>query len=122
MKKVSPTGVRTLQFQPFIIGMTAQLKFTFTENGVDWSVGPPKTWSLFIRKNPGDKKAVIALSFGNGITIPIYDDNILLCQFSPEQTQIQEGQYFLELVRTDILKQMICGWCEFTYGPKDSDP
>lgn len=121
MTKVSPTGVRVIELGPFIIGKIAQIEFLFTENGADYTVGG-KTWSLFIRKNPGDKKAVISLSLGNGIEIPVYEDNVLLCSLTFEQTSIKEGQYFWELVRTDLQKQMLYGWCEFTYGPKDSDP
>lgn len=104
----------------FFIGMDQEKDFVFTENGLDWPVLEGKTWELLIKKYPGDKKNVIALTLNNGLTVPVYDTNIIRSRVTAEQSQIQEGQYFLMLNRTDIRKNYINGWCTFSFGPQDS--
>lgn len=116
---ISLSGARQISLR-FRINRRQEIEFVFTENGLSWDI-TGKTWTFFIKKNPGDKKSVISLSLSNGITIPIYDENTLLCTFTEEQTKIQEGQYYWELLRTDLLETKLNGWCEFTYGPQDSE-
>ena len=118
MATVSLSGARELRLK-FRINRRQELDFVFTENGEEWSVAG-KTWTFFIKKNPGDKKNVFTLTLGNGITIPIYDDNVLNCVFSESQTDIQEGEYYWELVRTDLMETKLNGWADFTFGPQDA--
>ena len=120
MKTVSLGGQRQLKLQ-FWINRLQDIEFVFTENGLEWDVSG-KTWTFFVKKNPGDKKSVISLTLGNGISIPIYEDNTLLCTFTAAQTKIEEGEYYWELLRTDLLETKLNGWADFTYGPKDANP
>jgi hypothetical protein len=104
----------------FFIGMDQEKDFVFTENGLDWPVAEGKTWELLIKRYPGDKKNILRLTLNNGLTIPVYDTNILRSRLTAEQAQIQEGQYFFMLNRTDVRKPYINAWCTFSFGPQDS--
>lgn len=104
----------------FWIGMDQEKDFVFTENGLDWPVAEGKTWELLIKRYPGDKKNIIALTFQSGLSVPVYDTNIIKARLTAEQSKIQEGQYFFMLNRTDIRKPYINAWCNFGFGPQDS--
>lgn len=104
----------------FFIGQDQEKLFVFTENGLDWPVGEGKTWELLIKKYPGDKKNVIALTFQSGLSIPVYDTNVIRAVLTAEASMIEEGQYFFMLNRTDIRKNYINAWCTFKFGPQDS--
>lgn len=118
MKTVSPSGARELNLK-FRIARRQTISFRFTENGTAYDISG-MTWQLFIKKNPGDKKNVISLTLGNGLSIPVYEDNVIDAVFEAAQTEIQEGQYYWELLRTDLVETKLNGWATFGYGPQDA--
>lgn len=120
MIDISPDGAKQLKLS-FRINRLQSITFLFTENGLDFPVGSPKTWQFFVKKYAGGKKNVISLTINNGITIPIYEDNQLLCTFTAAQTNIEEGEYYWELLRTDTMQTLLNGNCTFTFGPQDSN-
>lgn len=104
----------------FRIKRQADKTFIFTENGVDLDI-TGFTWELFIKRYPGDRKKKISLTLNNGLSIPMYGSNELVARFTSAQTDIEEGKYYWELVRTDIEKTYLNGLVYFSYGPTDSD-
>jgi hypothetical protein len=103
----------------FRIKRRADKTFVFTENDIDLDISG-YTWQLFIKKNAGDKKNVISLTLGFGLSIPIYSTNTLVASFTSVQTDIPEGEYYWELVRTDIEKTWLNGYAYFKFGPVDN--
>lgn len=118
MSKLSYDPARMIPIY-FRINRSATKTFVWTENGVDFDI-TNFTWELFIKRYPGDRLKVISLTLGNGLSYQVYEDNRLISVFTETQTDIQEGQYYWELVRTDINRTYLNGWAYFTYGPADS--
>ena len=79
------------------------------------------TWEFFVKENPGARTKMISLTLGNGLSIPIYSDNVLNGTISVAQSQIEEGQYYYELVRTDLPATWLNGIITFSYGSLDSE-
>jgi hypothetical protein len=113
-----PARLYTLKLR---INRRAEKTFVFTENdlAMDISVG---TWELFVKKYPGDKKKVISLTLGNGLEIPIYQDDRFVASFTSAHTKLEKGEYYFELVRTDIEKTYLNGICKVYFGPEDNAP
>lgn len=113
-----PARLYTLKLR---INRRAEKTFVFTENdlAMDVSVG---TWELFVKKYPGDKKKVISLTLGNGLEIPIYQDDRFVASFTSAHTKLEKGEYYFELVRTDIEKTYLNGICKVYFGPEDNAP
>ena len=74
-----------------------------------------KTFSFFVKKNKGDRIKIFNLTNGNGITVPIYSINEIRVSISAVQTNIEEGEYYFELRRTDLDKAKIAGLAYFTF-------
>jgi len=103
----------------FRINRQANKRFVFTENGAELDI-TGWTWEFFIKRYPGDLKKTISLTLNNGLSFTVYETNSLDVFFTALQTDIQEGQYYWELVRTDIQKTWLNGWAVFSYGPVDN--
>jgi hypothetical protein len=101
------------------INRRADKTFVFTENGLSLDI-TGFTWELFVKKYPGDKKKVISLTLGNGLEIPFYDDDRFVASFTAAQTNLEKGEYYWELVRTDIEKTYLNGICKLYFGPEDN--
>lgn len=114
------TDPATRLFLEFQINREALLEFEFEKNCAPLDIST-NTWELFIKRYPGDRKSVISLTFGNGLSIPIYEESIIEAYFTPDQTNIQEGEYYWELMRTDQKLTFLCGIARFTYNPKDTE-
>lgn len=104
----------------FRINRRADKTFIFTEDGLDFDISG-FTWQLLIKRFPGDRVNQISLTLGNGLSIPVYESNILEASFTAAQTNIEQGQYYWELLRTDIEKTWLNGWVTFSYGPQDNE-
>lgn len=104
----------------FKINRQARIRWTITVDDADpdttgW------TWQMFIKKNPGDRLNVINLTLGNGLRYEIYSDTILIADFSALQTKIEEGEYYYELVRTDIETTWAEGSAYFQFAKTSTD-
>lgn len=90
----------------FAIGYAARLRITLTENGVA-ATTTGWTWRLTVKRFPGDRNNIIDLTLGNGLRYEIYSDVVLIADFTATQTSIEEGEYYLSLIRTDLPRPMI---------------
>jgi len=113
---IDPARRVLLQFR---IKRDGTLPFVFTENCEEVDI---TAWGfeLFISRYPGDRKKIITLTLGDGLSIPVYEINKLEAFFTSDQTNIPEGQYYWELYRTDTKETWLNGYADFTYGPKDA--
>ncbi len=99
----------------FDIGYAARIRFPLFENGVDANT-TGWTWQLFVKKNKGSRVNVIDLTLGNGLSYEIYSDTVLIANFTPTQTQLEEGEYYVALVRTDLPRKVLEAQAIFNYG------
>ena len=107
-----------LDIEMFINRFRVQ-RFVFTADSIAFNI-TDFTWQLVIKDNPGARKNVLSLTLGNGLSFPIYDENVIEARFESVDTNIKEGQYFWQLIRTDTDEPWINGWAEFSYGPLGS--
>lgn len=105
----------------FRIGRRQIKRFIFYLDDLPWDEVGNKTWTLFIKEYAGARLNAIELTLGNGLSIPIYDENVLQADFSVSNTKIREGKYYFELVRTDLPETLINGYAIFSFGPNDAD-
>lgn len=119
-KKASIDPARRVLLR-FRINRNGTLVFRFTENCEEVDI---TGWAieLFIKRYPGDRKKIISLTLGSGLSIPVYETSVLEAFFTAAQTNITEGQYYWELYRSDIKETWLNGYADFTYGPKDAKP
>lgn len=71
---------------------------------------------LHIYKNQGAKKKLISLTHVEGITL---SQNTVTVEITKAQSNIQEGEYYWELYRTDLEKTWLCGDAIFHNGKFD---
>lgn len=90
----------------FDIGYAARIRFPLFENGVD-AVTTGWTWQLLIKKNSGARTNILSLTLNNGLSYEIYSDTVLIANLTAAQTQIEEGEYYLALVRTDLPRKVL---------------
>lgn len=104
----------------FKINRQARIRWTITQdsatpNTTGW------TWQLFVKRNPGDRLNAINLTLGNGLRYEVYSDTILVADFSALQTKLEEGEYYYELVRTDIETTWVEGAAYFQFAKTSTD-
>ena len=113
----NPSRVLPLDFK---INRQAQIRFNITvDDASPTTTG--WTWQLFIKRFPGDRKNIISLTLGNGLSYEIYSDTILVARFTSAQLAIEEGVYYWELVRTDIENSWLEGPATFTFAKSLTD-
>lgn len=93
----------------FKINRAARLIFNLMENGVNVTSTTGWTWQLVLKKNPGDRLSIWSLTLGSGLRYEVYTEYQLIADLTPDQNNIEEGEYFLELIRTDLARS----WVEF---------
>lgn len=71
-------------------------------------------FELNIKRNQGDKKNLISLDLNSGLTIS--NGNQLTAALTAAQTNINEGEYYWELYRSDIGKTWLNGLAIFHNG------
>lgn len=100
------------------IGYAVNIRFVLFENGID-AVTTGWTWQLIIKRFPGDRKNIISLTLNNGLTYEIYSDTVLIAKLTAAQTLIEEGEYYIALIRTDLPRKVIEGKAIFSYANPD---
>lgn len=103
----------------FRINRDGMLTFRFEENCEEIDI-TSWTFQFFIKRYPGDRKNIILLTLGSGLSIPVYETSVMEAFFTADQTNIPEGQYYWELYRVDTKQTWFNGYANFTYGPKDA--
>lgn len=126
MKNVYFDNARNLKFH-FRINRAFQKDFVFYEKpdeGEDPSVPYDingYTFEMTIKKFPGDRKNVLRYTTsGGGLSFPAYNEHVLRATGTAVQTRIEEGEYYIEINRTDVNKTWLNGWAYFSFGPTDS--
>jgi hypothetical protein len=102
----------------FMIGYAARIRFTLFENGVDAST-TGWTWQLLVKRFAGDRTNVLSLTLGNGLAYEIYSDVVLVANLTAAQTRIEEGEYYIALIRTDIPRPVLESKALFNYSNPD---
>lgn len=127
MKNVYIDDARQLKFY-FRINRAFQKDFVFYEKpdegadpSVPFDIASGMTFRIEVKKNPGDRKNVLVYTTsGGGLSFPSYQDNVLRWTGTQSQTRIEEGEYFVDVIRTDVNKSWLNGWAYFSFGPTDS--
>lgn len=76
-------------------------------------------FELFVTSNPGSRERSITLTIGDGLTVGGASNNELTASFTASDTNINEGTYFWELLRTDTDRTWLNGKAVFHYGEFD---
>jgi hypothetical protein len=113
----NPSNILPLSFK---INRQARIIFTLTVDGASPNT-TGWTWQLFIKRFAGDRLNVINLTLGNGLRYEVYSDTDLIADFSSAQTNIEEGEYYWELVRTDIERTWIEGKADFEFSKSTTE-
>ena len=107
-----------LDIELFINRLRVQ-RFVFTAASVELDV-TNYTWQLIVKTNPGDRINKISLTLQDGLSFPTYEENVIEARFEATDTNIEEGQYYWALIRTDTNEPWINGWANFSFGPLSS--
>lgn len=110
------TGAASLDIL-FQIGSYRAIVFDF---GVDMST---YTYEFVLKKFKGDRVKTLSLTLGNGVSFVVYSSDQIKVVITSAQSQIEEGEYYYELRRTDIPSCLVGGLAYFSYDspPADSD-
>jgi len=108
------TGAARLDIN-FQIGSYRLLSFTFNTDISLWE------FEFFLKKNKGDRLKVFSKTLSDGISFPIYSDDSIDVEIDSTDSQIEEGQYYYELRRTDTNTPLICGYAYLDFDAKQSD-
>lgn len=100
------------------IGYAVRIRITLLENNSPADV-TGWTWQMIVKRFPGDRKNIIDLTMGNGLSYEIYSDTILIANLTAAQTLIQEGEYYLAFIRTDLPRPVIEAKALFNYSSPD---
>lgn len=73
-------------------------------------------FELFITNNPGSRAKLISLSIGSGLTVGGSSNNELTATFTSDDTNLNEGNCFWELYRSDTEKTWLNGKAVFHVG------
>ncbi len=103
----------------FLINAYQEETFPISENGTAIDV-TRYTWEFFIKKNPGSRVKIFSLTLGNGINFPAYTTDEVRVVVSAATSNIDEGEYYYELRRTDLIIPYLNGPATFYYGNVDS--
>lgn len=118
MNKAAFHSAGYLDIELFISKLRVQ-RFVFSAASIDFPI-TSFTWQLVVKRTPGDRVNLISLTLGNGLSFPIYEDNVIEARFEPSTTAIEEGGYYWYLVRTDTNEVWLNGRCKVSFGPLDS--
>lgn len=118
MNKAAFHSAGRLDIDMFVNRFRVQ-RFVFLAEGLAFDISG-FTWQLFIKTNPGDLRNIISLTLGNGLSFPIYEENVIEARFESATTNIQEGDYYWQLLRTDTNEPWLNGIAKFSFGSLDS--
>lgn len=111
----NPAGYSGPVIVKFKINRAARIRFNLLEDGIPISDTTGWTWELFLKKNKGDRLKIYSLTLGNGLRYEIYSDYTLIADISIANNTIEEGEYYIELVRTDLAKTWVEGNAIYTF-------
>ncbi len=103
----------------FIINTYQTETFAISENQIPIDV-TVYTWEFFIKKYVGSRIKVLSLTLGNGIRFPVYTTDQIEVYMTEDQTDLEEGEYYYELRRTDLNIPYLNGPANFYLGNVDS--
>lgn len=112
--KTLGTGAAQLYFK-FQIGSYRQITFDFNTDISGW------TFELFLKRFKGDRLKTISLTSGAGLSYPVYSSTEIVATFSITDTSIEEGEYYIELRRTDLGIAIISRLAYFSFDAPDGD-
>lgn len=75
-----------------------------------------KTFSFFLKRYKGDRNTIFTLTNNNGITVPTYSTYEITVSISASNVNIEEGQYYWELRRTDLNQAKVSGNAYLSYN------
>lgn len=108
------TGAARLDIN-FQIGSYRLINFEFNTDVSLWE------FEFFVKKNKGDRLKVFSKTLASGISYPIYSDSSIDMSVLAADSQIEEGQYYYELRRSDTNTPLISGYAYFDFDPKPSE-
>lgn len=108
------TGAARLDIN-FQIGSYRLINFEFNIDVSLWE------FEFFVKKNKGDRLKVFSKTLASGISFPIYSDSSINLEVLSDDSQIEEGQYYYELRRSDTNTPLISGYSYFDFDPKPSN-
>ncbi len=76
------------------------------------------TFTFFLKKFKGDRLKVLNLTLNNGIEFVTYYDNRIQITISAAQSQLEEGEYYWELRRSDLDRAKLSGFAYLTYDAR----
>lgn len=97
------------------IGYAFRIRVTLLENGAAANT-TGWTWRMVVKRFPGDRQNIIDLTLNNGLSYEIYTDTVLIANVTAAQTMIEEGEYYLAFIRTDLPRPMIEAKALFNYA------
>lgn len=109
-----PAKELTLYFR---VARNGSLTFSFVDSDGNAYSLIYDDFELNIYKNQGDKKKLISLIVGSGISFPTASS--LTVSITESQSNINEGEYYYELYRPDIGKTWLTGDAIFHNGKFD---
>lgn len=77
------------------------------------------TWEFFIKRYKGDRENLISLTLSAGISFPVYTTNTLAVSMTNTQCQVEEGEFYFELLNLTEMKTRVSGKFFFTYDPHE---
>ncbi len=119
MNKVAFHSAGEFDIDMFVNRFRVQ-RFVFLADSVAFNI-TGFTWQFVVKTNPGDLRNIISLTLGHGLSFPIYEENVIEARFESTTTNIQEGEYFWYLIRTDTNEPLLNGKAKFGFGPFNSD-
>jgi len=108
------TGAAQLNIK-FQIGSYRQITFDFGTDVSTW------TFELFLKRFKGDRVKTLSLTLGSGLAFPVYQSREITATFSIANTKIEEGEYYIELRRSDLGVPLISGLAYFSFNAPDGD-
>lgn len=100
------------------IGYAVRLRITLLENGTQ-ATTTGWTWQMVLKRFAGDRLNILSLTLGNGLSYEIYSDTVLIANITAAQTLIEEGEYYLAFIRTDLPRPMIEAKAILSYSSPD---
>ncbi len=102
------TGAAVANFL-FQIGSYRSIIFDFGIDVSSW------TFEFYLKRNKGDRKKTLSLTLGSGLSFPIYETDQIQAVFTQANTSIEEGEYYFEFRRTDVVQPIVNGNAYFSF-------
>lgn len=77
------------------------------------------TWEFFIKRYKGDPEKLISRTLGSGISFPVYTTNTVAVNISYILCNVEEGDFYFELLNLTEMKTRVSGKFTFSYDPHE---